>query len=218
MSADRDRLPDTVGLFVLPGVILLPRGRLPLHVFEPRYLDMTADALGELRMIGIIQPRRQTSGPIGDDDALFDVGCAGRITDFSETDDGRFLITLIGVSRFRIAREFEMDRGYRRAAVDFDSFAGDLAADENAIPDRPGLVIAMRAYFSRMGIEARFDALEKATDEALVTTLAMICPFSPGEKQALMEAKGVPDRASMLFGMMEMALGEARHPASAARH
>ncbi|HJO69587.1 MAG TPA: LON peptidase substrate-binding domain-containing protein [Rhodospirillales bacterium] len=218
MSADRHRLPDTLPLFPLRGVIVLARARLPLNVFEPRYLNMTADALGNMRMIGMIQPRRHTSGPIGDDDELFDVGCAGRITAFSETDDGRFLITLMGVSRFRIGRELEMVRGYRRAAVDYDSFTDDLAADQNPILDRPGLVGAMRAYFSRMGIEARFDAFEAAADEALVTTLAMVCPFSPGEKQALLEAAFVPDRASMLVGLMEMALGEAGHQAGDARH
>ena len=218
MSADRDRLPDTLGLFVLPGVIVLPRGRLPLHVFEPRYLNMTADALGDMRMIGIIQPRRPDGGPIGDQDALFDVGCAGRITAFSETDDGRFLITLIGVSRFRLTREPELVRGYRRAAVDFDFFAHDLSADEKAIPDRPGLVGAMRAYFSRMHIQTRFDALAEAADEALVSMLAMICPFSPDEKQALLEAETVADRASLLVGLMEMALGEAGHSAGDARH
>jgi len=218
MSPDRDRLPDRLGLFVLPGAIVLPRGRLPLQVFEPRYLNMTADALGNMRMIGIIQPRRHHGEPIGDDDALFDVGCAGRIIAFSETDDGRFLITLIGVSRFRLAGELEMVRGYRRAAVDFDSFAHDLAADEKAIPDRPRLVGAMRAYFSRIRIQARFAALDEAADEALVTMLAMICPFSADEKQALLEAGTAADRASLLVALMEMALGEAGHPAGDTRH
>jgi len=121
-SADPTPLPEVLPIFPLPGVLLLPRGRLPLNIFEPRYLTMTADALGEGRMIGMVQPVHPEPGPVSDSAAIYSTGCAGRIVTFAETDDGRYLITLAGISRFRVVRELEIQRGYRRVLARYDEF------------------------------------------------------------------------------------------------
>ena len=215
--ARRVELPEALPIFPLSGVVLLPRGRLPLNVFEPRYLNMTDDALAGSRTIGIVQPLETSGDPVGDTVDVYDTGCAGRVTSFSETPDGRYLITLTGLSRFRIASELDLVRGYRRVAAEYGPFASDLEEDPGRIGDRPGLMDAVRAYFKVTGIEADFEALEAASNESLVTALAMICPLEPRDKQALLEAKGVEDRSALLTSLLEFAVqgnmpsGETRH-------
>jgi hypothetical protein len=208
-SATRAVLPPTLPIFPLPGVLLLPRGRLPLNIFEPRYLAMTEDALKSERVIGMVQPEDPEAdlapGETRAGPAVYRVGCAGRMTEFREADDGRYLITLTGVSRFRIIEELALDpRGYRRARADWRPFAADLAepdTDARRI-DRKALLAALRGFFDRRGLSANWDAVEGANDDALITALAMACPFEPREKQALLECADLVDRARVLHGLL----------------
>ena len=199
-----DELPRVIPIFPLPGVMLLPRGRLPLNIFEPRYLQMTQDAMAEHRMIGMIQPADPNASLEAPE--VYPVGCAGRITSFSETPDNRFLITLTGVCRFAVARELEPDGLlYRRVRADYEPFAGDLPEPAPIALDRSRLMPALRAYFDRRGLTADWDAIDRADDEALVICLAMACPFEPSEKQALLECRGESERAAMMQALFEMA-------------
>jgi uncharacterized protein len=199
-----DDLPGEFPVFPLPGALLLPRGQLPLNIFEPRYLAMTEDALGQRRMFGMIQPDptlpESDNGP-----GLFRVGCLGRLSSFSETDDGRYLITLTGVVRFAIAGEIDMRRGYRRVRADFSPFRADLELDPGPIGiERDALLAALRSYFTHRGFDANWDAIKRLPDDMLVVTLAMVCPFEPAEKQALLEAPGDSERASTLLTLLQM--------------
>jgi Lon protease-like protein len=213
---DFDALPTRLPLFPLTGVLLLPRGRLPLNVFEPRYLAMTSDALGEGRMIGMIQPQ-EGCGDAGDP-PLYRTGCAGRITAFSETDDGRFLVTLVGVARFDVVEELAQDgRLYRRVVPDWRPYRGDLAPDDAAI-DRPRLVGALKPFFERHKITADLAALETTPAERLVNTLAMVCPFAPREKEALLEAPDLAERARLLSALVEMSLRTRGSQGTGVRH
>jgi uncharacterized protein len=211
-----DQLPEIVPIFPLTGVLLLPRGKLPLNVFEPRYLAMTEDALSGNRMIGIIQP----SDPLSRASVppVYPIGCAGRITSFSETDDGRYLITLTGVCRFETVRELPIVRGYRRVDVSWERFAADLEEPGPALFDRARLVEGLRTYFKIQGISANWDAIESTPDERLVTSLAMICPFEPSEKQALLECGSLSERASMMVAIIEMSVLDKRGGDTMARH
>ncbi len=199
-------LPEILPIFPLAGVLLLPRGHLPLHIFEPRYRSMTEAVLGGDRMIGMVQPRQAPDEPVGDRANLYKTGCAGRIVSFSETEDGRFYIALRGVCRFRIAEELPMIDGYRRVRPDFSAFGSDLAWADVSGLDRTRLYAAVRAYLSISNLEADWSAVEKASDEALVTALAMTCPFGPLEKQALLECVDFTGRAEMLISLLEMAI------------
>ena len=196
-------LPTEFAVFPLPGALLLPQGKLPLNIFEPRYLRMIDDALASGRVIGMMQPdgtRADTpSGP-----ALFRVGCLGRLSSFSETDDGRYLITLTGVIRYTVQVELEMHRGYRRVRGDLGRFKADLAEPVADGIDRDGLIEALRAYFATQGFDANWDSISEMPDPALVSTLAMVCPFEPSEKQALLEAPTDSDRAAALLALLKM--------------
>lgn len=207
-SEESPALPAALPLFPLSGVLLLPRGELPLHIFEPRYVAMVEDALRADRLIGMIQPR--PAGVAGDmvtDDApLFETGCAGKITSFSETDDGRFYITLTGVSRFRLAAEVPLVRGYRRAAVDWAPFAADRVPPQRLELDRERLKELLGAYFEQHGIACDWSYVDGATDEKLITCLSMICPFDAAEKQALLEAACCDARAARFMTMLELAV------------
>lgn len=196
-------LPDVLPLFPLTGVLLLPRGRLPLNIFEPRYLSMTEDALAHGRLIGMVQPSvPETQEPLP---PLFHIGCAGRITSFTETEDGRFLIGLTGVCRFRIRDELPIERGYRRARAEWEDFLADIGGpDENEI-DREKLLGILRHYFKLHSIAADWNAVQNTHNETLISSLAMICPLAPNEKQALLEAPDLPARAEMLMALLEMA-------------
>jgi Lon protease-like protein len=195
-------LPDEFPVFPLPGAVLLPGGKLPLNIFEKRYLAMVEDALGAGRVFGMIQPDAlRKAGPTGP--GLYRIGCLGRISSFSETDDGRYLITLTGVIRYAIATELEMRRGYRRVRADLERFAADLQPQEVRL-ERPVLLEALRAYFSARGFDANWDAIKEMSDPVLVSTLAMVCPFEPAEKQALLEAPTAADRAKALLALLQM--------------
>ena len=201
-------LPDSLPIFPLAGVLLLPRGRLPLNIFEPRYLAMTRDALGGERLIGMVQPNDPALGAPGSGDInppVYPVGCAGRITSFSETDDGRFLITLTGVSRFRISEELPLLSGYRRIVPDWRPFAHDRDRSVKPNFDRERLVRGLKGFFTARQISADWEAIDKAPGEYLVTSLAMACPFAPSEKQALLEAADPDARADLLTMLVEMA-------------
>ena len=212
------QLPATLPIFPLTGVLLLPGGRLPLNIFEPRYLAMTRDALAAARMIGMVQPQD------GQGDAgvppVYRSGCAGRMTAWSETDDGRYLVTLAGVARFDIAEELPRERLYRRVVPDWAPYRGDLAEDGRSLAaaERSRLLAAIKPFFQRHGISADWKAIEASADERLVTTLAMACPFAPGEKQALLEAKDGAERARLLTALMEMAALGGDAPEESVRH
>ena len=207
--AESMALPDILPIFPLSAVLLLPRGRLPLNIFEPRYLAMTRDALGGGRLIGMVQPSDPAEGGPGIDNRMnppvYPIGCAGRITQFSETDDGRYLLTLTGVSRFRIQEELPLISGYRRVVPDWRPFAHDQ--DRSADPgfDRARLIRGLKSYFTGRQISADWEAIEKAPGEHLVTSIAMACPFAPSEKQALLEAADPDERARLLTTLVEMA-------------
>jgi len=199
-----DGLPVEFPVFPLTGALLLPRGKLPLNIFEPRYLAMVEDALGAGRMFGMIQPDPQkVAGPSGP--GLYRIGCLGRLSSFSEADDGRYLITLSGVVRFTVAVELEMRRGYRRVRADLGPFARDLDTPAEMVGfDRDGLLAALRGYFVRQGFDANWEAIGKMPDDQLVVTLAMVCPFDPAEKQALLEAADEAERAATLRTLLEI--------------
>jgi uncharacterized protein len=198
-------LPEVLPLFPLSGVLLLPDGRLPLNIFEPRYLAMVEEAMKHKRLVGMVLPTGQHN-PDGTPQ-IFKVGCAGRIHSFNETDDGRFLIGLVGVCRFRIREELEIHNGFRRARAEWDEFLGDLSdMDKPAIIDRDKLVQHMKCYFKIQGVSGDWNMIEKTDDAKLITSLAMICPFQPSEKQALLEAKTIEDRCHLLTTLMDMAV------------
>ncbi len=209
-------LPDILPIFPLPGVLLLPRGRLPLNIFEPRYLAMTRDALAGERLIGMIHPLdpvlREANPPV------YPVGCAGRITSFTETEDGRYLITLTGISRFRIRAELPLVEGYRRVVPDWDEFRRDLDSEAEGDFDRDRLVKGLRAFFHKHGIAADWEAVAKTPGERLVTSIAMICPFEPSEKQALLEAPNFAERARLLCAIVEMAAADLPRDGAGPRH
>ncbi|GAA0297714.1 LON peptidase substrate-binding domain-containing protein [Rhodovulum strictum] len=198
-------LPDTIPVFPLPGALLLPRARLPLHIFEPRYLAMLDDTLKTPhRLIGMIQPREV---PGGAERKLHAIGCAGRVTAFSETEDGRYMITLSGISRYRITREQAGFTPYLRADVSWDGFARDLGPGENDNRfDRKTLMDLLRRYFASRGLATDWDSMKEAEDELLINSLSMLCPFAPEDKQALLEAPSLSTRRETLVTLIEFAL------------
>lgn len=198
--------PGTVPLFPLGGALLLPRGQMPLNIFEPRYLAMIDDALRKDRIIGMIQPQPD-DGRQPDVPALLKVGCLGRITQFAETGDGRYVVTLTGISRFRIVEELLADTAYRQAQVDCEPFAVDFIAraGEDEV-DRDGLLKALRAFAKANELKIDWKGVNEAPNEALVNALSMMCPFGPREKQALLEAGSLKDRAEVLVAITEIEL------------
>jgi Lon protease-like protein len=196
-----DALPSQIPIFPLTGVLLLPRGELPLNIFEPRYLHMTEDALAADRIIGMIQPTEhenmQANPPV------YRTGCAGRIVAFQETEDGRFLLTLKGVCRFDVEQELPLKRGYRPVVASWSRHRDDLKTRSERI-DRARLVGSLKSYFSVHGISADWKAIEASADERLVTCLSMICPFEASEKQALLEAPNLLERSRILTTLVEM--------------
>jgi Lon protease-like protein len=206
-----DDLPDMIPVFPLEGVLLLPRGNLPLNIFEPRYLAMVEDALKSDRIIGMIQPLNG--------EALYRVGCAGRITSFSETNDNRYLITLTGLSRFRVRDELPQQHGYRRVQADWMDFAGDLKPGSACIDlDRARLHKLLSSYFDQQGLSCQWDAIDNAPDDRLITCLSMICPLEPSEKQALLEAPCCRTRADMFMAMLELAVRGRDHHCQSPKH
>jgi Lon protease-like protein len=208
-----EQLPETLPIFPLSGVLLLPGGKLPLNIFEPRYLAMVFDALAGPRLIGMVQPM-QPGGYAGDGmptpggrPPVHRIGCAGRIVSFSETEDGRLLLALSGVCRFEIVRELELAHGgYRRVSSVFSAFRADLDAlgRENVELDRERLMAALAAFFRGRNLSTDWEAVKKAADGNLVSSLSMILPFGPAEKQALLEAPDTAARAKLLIAFLEM--------------
>ncbi|WP_066817622.1 LON peptidase substrate-binding domain-containing protein [Frigidibacter mobilis] len=199
-------LPDTIPLFPLPGALLLPRSRLPLHIFEPRYLQMLEDALKtRQRMIGMIQPRGMPAG--GGEKRLSAIGCAGRLTAFSETEDGRYMVTLTGISRFRIKRELQGFAPYIRAEVSWDGFERDLGrAEQDDGFRREQFLDLLGRYFASEQLATDWGTLKEAEDELLLNSLSMLLPFEPEEKQALLEAPTLATRRETLVTLIEFAL------------
>jgi Lon protease-like protein len=179
---------------------------------------MIEDALAQGRMLGMIQPKRAYPQPLPDDAEIFPSGCAGRIISFSETEDGRFLITLRGVCRFKVAAELPLYRGFRRVTPDFGAYRCDLGGLSDTGVDRRRLLDAARSYLALKSIACDWSAVEAAPTAALVTTFAMTCPFEPREKQALLECSDCPDRAELLISLFNMALLETESGPSGSRH
>ena len=200
-------LPNSLPIFPLSGVVLLPRGRLPLNIFEPRYLAMIDDAMARHRLIGMIQPDSEDSNSPG----LCAVGCAGRITSLSETEDGRYIINLSGIIRFRIGAELAAATPYRQVQPIFEDFANDLNGEKAGTSaattiDRPRLLGALRRYLDVNKMKADWSGIEESEAENLVNSLCMICPFEVAEKQALIEAETLSDRAEVLITLIEMSI------------
>lgn len=225
-------LPETLPIFPLARVLLLPSGNLPLNIFEPRYLNMVADTLGRNGdgdgLIGMVQPRlpeaASRAGSVGDNEAVYQTGCAGRITDFSETKDGpggrRILISLHGLIRFNIAAELPIEKGYRRIRPDFSPFLHDLenqpedekTKDSGRAAGRERVQTALKAFLSAKNIETDWDEIRNWSLSELVTTISMTGPFDAGEKQALLECARMGERAELLIALMEMPVsGSQRH-------
>ncbi|WP_375229657.1 LON peptidase substrate-binding domain-containing protein [Roseobacter sp. S98] len=198
-------LPETIAIFPLPGALLLPRARLPLHIFEPRYLQMLEDALKTpTRLIGMIQPN-EIPGRTGN--GLHTIGCAGRITQFSETEDGRYLITLGGICRFRVKREVEGFTPYRRCDVQWDGFDRDLGPEEKDDGfARDEFLVLLERYFDARELSADWDTLQDADDELLINSLSMMLDFDPEDKQALLEAPSLSTRRETLVTLIEYTL------------
>lgn len=197
-------LPETIPVFPLPGALLLPRARLPLNIFEPRYLAMLDDVLrSDHRLIGMIQP----FGGKDDPPKLHRIGCAGRVTSLSETEDGRYLIVLTGISRFRIASELDGFSPYRKVRAEWADFAADLAG----APDLPGFereafLEVLKNFFDATKLSSDWESLRKAEPEMLINSLSMMCPFEPEEKQALLEAPTLADRCETLTALFRFAI------------
>jgi Lon protease-like protein len=191
-----EMLPTVLPVFPLTGVLLLPRGTLPLNIFEPRYLAMVDHALKTDRLIGMIQPK--------EDGMLYTLGCAGRIISYNETTDGRYEVILSGICRFRVTREIELLNGFRRVVPEWAGFHQDMEPVAQLGLDRARLIGLLEAYFDRQGMTCSWDAVKEADDEKLITCLTMVCPFDPKEQQALLEAQTLSDRAQLFMTLLEM--------------
>jgi Lon protease-like protein len=198
-----DSLPTALPVFPLTGALLLPRGQLPLNIFEPRYLAMVDATMSGNRLIGMIQPTEHEEKSLKP--ALSAVGCAGRITAYQETDDGRYLLTLTGICRFRVAEELNADTPFRQIRPDYSTFAGDLVTGNESEFPRERLIAALKDYLSHRDLKADWSSVMNAPAETLVNALAMLCPFQPAEKQALLEAPGWLERVDTLVALLEMA-------------
>jgi uncharacterized protein len=196
-------LPQTLGIFPLTGVLLLPRGQLPLNVFEPRYLSLVDAAMSGSRLIGMIQPAVHEDKALKPE--LTAVGCVGRVTSYREAEDGRYLITLTGICRFRVAEELPANEAYREVRPDYAPFLGDLVSGSEADFPRDRLLAALKEYLSTRDLKADWRSVVSAPAETLVNALAMLCPFEPAEKQALLEAPGWAERVDTLVALLEMA-------------
>ncbi|WP_102110241.1 LON peptidase substrate-binding domain-containing protein [Oceaniglobus roseus] len=198
-------LPPNIPVFPLPGALLLPRARLPLHIFEPKYLAMLDDTLKtQHRLVGMVQPR---DIPGSTETRLHSIGCAGRVTGFSETEDGRYMITLAGVSRFRITAETSGFTPYRCCDVSWDGFSRDLGpAEQDRDFDRDAFLRLLSRFFEAQDLKTDWASLNEAEDELLINSLSMLCPFEPEDKQALLEAPSLSTRRETLVTLIEFAL------------
>jgi Lon protease-like protein len=196
-------LPPVVPLFPLAGILLLPHGQLPLHIFEPRYLAMVEDSLSGDGVIAMIQPLDPADE--GSEPDLYSIGCAGRITEDSELEDGRRLITLTGLCRFNVTGELALLHGYRRANADYAPYVGDdTATDIASGADVDAVFAALQTYFTQRGIEAYAQMLRELPTERMVNQVAMMCPFEPPEKQALLQARTLVERSGLLTTLLDL--------------
>ena len=207
-----EAVPDVIPVFPLPGALLLPRGQMPLNIFEPRYLAMIDDALrsGD-RLIGMIQPDPAHPGADPDKPHLFQVGCVGRMTQFAESGDGRYLIQLTGVARFRIAEELSVTTPYRQCKVTYQPFVDDFTPrmGEDEV-DRKALLRALTSFLKANNLKADWEGIENAPNEALVNALAMMSPYDAAEKQAMLEAPDLKTRAEILVAVTEIELAKSK--------
>ena len=202
-----DELPQVIPVFALSGALLLPLGQLPLNIFEPRYMAMIDDAMKGDRIIGMVQLLSDAPGQ-GSKPALYDMGCAGRITSLEESGDGRYVVTLTGVARYRIVEELSTVTPYRQARVDFTAFSHDF--DESVARDdvnRDGVIRALRRFAEVHRLSVDWEGIDAAPSDLLVNALSMMSPFGPKEKQALLEAPDLKTRADVLIAIAEMDLG-----------
>ena len=197
-------MPAPIPVFPLQGALLLPGARLPLNIFEPRYLAMIDDALAGHRTIGMIQPKVPEQTVASDHPPLHGIGCAGRIVSFEETGDGRYLIGLRGLCRFDVAEELALRNGYRRVRPDYKPWAGDFGPPEDAAIDREKLGAALKAYLAARQLGADWEAIDKTSTGELISIVAMVCPFSPLEKQALLQSRTLTERAETIISMLTM--------------
>ena len=205
-------LPGTLSVFPLTGILLLPRGQLPLNVFEPRYLALIDAALSGDRLIGMIQPTQSEDQVLKP--ALSAVGCAGRITGYRESEDGHYLITVTGVCRYRVVEELATETPFRRVRADFSAFLDDLVAPDESDFPRERLLVTLKDYLSRRDLKADWKSVMGAPPETLVNALAMLCPFEPAEKQALLEAPSWDERVDTLLALLDMANAGPQGPVS----
>jgi uncharacterized protein len=204
---------DVIPVFPLPGALLLPRGQMPLNIFEPRYLAMIDDALRSgLRLVGMIQPDPAHPGP-DEKPSLYKVGCVGRITQLAESGDGRYLLQLTGIARFRIAEELAVRTPYRQCRVLYTPFVDDFTArkGEDEV-DRAEVLRALTDFLKANNLKTDWDGIKNAPNEALVNALAMMSPYGAAEKQALLEAPDLKTRAEILVALTEMELAKGTTP------
>lgn len=197
-----DSLPSRFPIFPLAGAVLLPRGNLPLNIFEPRYRTMVRDAMQTDQIIGMIQPREESEGA---NPKVYQTGCAGRISNFNETEDGRYEITLTGITRFDVAQELDVTTPYRQVIADFARWGEDLQPKTPSEGIKVALLPVLQKFFDAHDIEADWQAIKAAPIAGLVTSLAMICPFESSEKQALLEAEDLEKQGKLLIALMQMA-------------
>lgn len=204
-------LPEVIPVFPLPGALLLPRGQMPLNIFEPRYLAMVDDAFRDgHRLIGMIQPDEAHS-PRADKPALFKIGCVGRITQLAESGDGRYILELTGVSRFNVVSELDVATAYRQCRVDYFAFVDDFTARKGEEDvDRDALLKVLADFLKANQMKADWDGIKQAPNEALVNALSMMAPYGAPEKQALLEAPDLKTRAEILIAVTEMELARQR--------
>ena len=205
-----DELPNSIPLFPLNKVLLLPRAKLPLNLFENRYLHMLDYALTNKKIIGMIQPKTKSSKQSDPKSpALYDIGCAGRVTAFSETNDSRYELILKGICRFRIKKEKKISNGFRSATVDWKEFKKDFDSLSLLSPKkRQDFEVLLKIFLEKISINADWEMIETTNDEDLVNMISMCCPFDVSEKQALLEAKTLDKRLEVLNSLMEMGLNE----------
>ena len=201
-------LPKTIPIFPLSGALLLPDGRLPLNIFEPRYISMIDAILAGKRFLGMVQPRVSSSQSGGDISPVYDIGCLGRLSTFSQLDDGRYSIILSGFSRFKIVEEITTLDPWRSVVVDYSPFAEDLKRNKEIQFVREPFIEALQAYFATYSISGSWEAIEKADEATLIASVAMAVPLSPQEKQAILECVSIVDQGKILQSMMEMAVYE----------
>lgn len=203
-------LPDVIPIFPLSNALLLPCAKMPLNIFEPRYIDMVDYCMGHDRLIGMVQPRVEGEEQQESRPEIYAMGCLGRVVSFNESGDGRYGITLLGVSRFTITQEQPSDYSFRLVRADYETFVEDLNETTIQPQQRIALLKTVKAYLSAHGIDAQWSTIDDAADYALITSLSMLCPFTASEKQALLECDTIDDRSILLDKLMSLSLHKSK--------